>query len=418
MIPAEPRRRAALAFIFVTVALDIVALGIVIPVLPQLVLEFTRNTARAAEVVALFGAAWGLMQFVFSPLLGALSDRHGRRPVILLSNFGLAFDYALMALAPTLGWLFVGRLISGITAASISTAFAYVADVTAPEKRAGAFGVLGAAFGLGFVIGPALGGLLGGVDSRLPFWVAGGLSLVNALYGLFVLPESLPRERRAAFSWRRANPLGAFKLLRSHRELLGLAGINFVDYLAHGVLPAVFVLYAGYRYDWRAQEVGLVLAGVGVCSAVVQAGLTGGAVKRFGERRTIQLGLFFGGLGFAIYGLAPDGWLFLLGVPVMALWGLSAPAIQGLMSARVHPSEQGQLQGANASVSSLTSVISPALFGFVFATTVGEGTPPAWAGAAFLLAAAMLFAAMPLAWRVTRRGPERHRAPTVVAPAP
>src|SRR6185369_8251368 len=215
-------RKATLTFIFILVALDVLALGIIIPVLPKLVEGFMDgDTARAAEVFGLFGSAWSLMQFFFMPLLGMLSDRFGRRPVILISCLGMGLDYFFMALAPSLVLLFIGRLISGITAASISTAFAYIADVTPPEKRAGAFGMVGAAFGLGFVIGPALGGVLGNVDPRLPFWVAGGMALLNAAYGLFVLPESLPPEKRAPMNWKRANPLGALKLLRSHPELFG-----------------------------------------------------------------------------------------------------------------------------------------------------------------------------------------------------
>ena len=233
------------------------------------------------------------MQFIFSPMQGALSDRFGRRPVILFSNFGLGFDYILMALAPTLAWLFVGRVIAGITAASISSSFAYIADVTPPEKRSARFGMLGAAFGTGFVIGPAVGGLLGGVDPRLPFWTAAVLSLVNALYGLFVLPESLPPERRAPLVWRKANPVGALKLLRAHPELSGLALVNFIAHLAHVVLPTTFVLYTGYRYGWDERAVGLALAAVGICLGGVQAGLIGPIVGRLGERLTLLIGLFF-----------------------------------------------------------------------------------------------------------------------------
>ena len=227
---AAAPRRAAVAFIFVTVVLDMLALGMIVPVLPKLVIQFLGgDTAHAARIYGLFGTVWALMQFVFAPLLGALSDRCGRRPIVLLSNFGMGLDYIVMALAPTLNWLFAGRVVSGITAASIPTAGAYIADVTPPEKRAAAFGLIGAAFGIGFVLGPALGGLLGAVNPRLPFWVAGGLSLANAMYGLFVLPESLPVERRAGFAWQRANPVGALNLLRSHPELFGLAAANLLS---------------------------------------------------------------------------------------------------------------------------------------------------------------------------------------------
>src|ERR1043166_2737012 len=248
--PPPKGRSAALAFIFVTVVLDVLAMGVIIPVLPKLVENFLKgDTARAAAIYGLFGTTWAAMQFVFAPVLGVLSDRYGRRRVILASNFGLGLDYIVMAIAPTLGWLFVGRIFSGITGASFTTAYAYIADVTPSEKRAASYGMLGAAFGLGFVLGPAFGGLLGGINPRLPFWVAAGLTLVNAMYGLFVLPESLPLDRRRPVNWKRANPIGSLKLLRSHHELFGLATVLFIFYLAHQVLPSVFVLYTSYRYE-------------------------------------------------------------------------------------------------------------------------------------------------------------------------
>jgi DHA1 family tetracycline resistance protein-like MFS transporter len=392
-------RRATLTFIFLLVAMDILAMGIIIPVLPKLVERFMGgDTAGAAEVYGLFGTGWGLMQFFFMPVLGMLSDRFGRRPVILISCLGLGLDYFVMALAPNLAWLFVGRLISGITAASISTAFAYIADVTPPEKRAGAFGIMGAAFGVGFVFGPALGGVLGGVDPRLPFWVAGTLALANAAYGWFVLPESLPKDKRAPFAWKRANPLGSLKLLRSHPELFGLAAVLFLMNLAHVVLPSVAVLYMGYRYGWGELAVGLVLAGVGVCAMIVQGGLVRKVVPRIGERKALALGLCFGALGFFIYGLAPVGWMFLVAVPVMSIWGFAGPSAQALMTRHVGPSEQGQLQGATASLTSLAGLFGPALFTQTFAASI-----LVLPGAPFLLAGALLVAAMILGWRVTRQ---------------
>ena len=383
--------------------LDVLALGIIIPVLPRLVEDFLHgNTARAAEVYGLFGTTWAFMQFICSPILGAVSDRFGRRPVVLASNFGLGFDYILTALAPNLSWLFIARVISGITGASFTTAFAYVADVTAPEKRAGAFGTLGAAWGLGFVLGPALGGVLGGVNPRLPFWVAAGLTLLNALYGLFVLPESLPRERRQPFSWRRANPVGSLKLLRRHHELLGLATVNFLYYLAHQVLPSVFVLYAGYRYGWTATTVGLTLAVVGIGNIVVQGGLVRTIVPRIGERRAMLTGLLFGTAGFVIYGLANAGWMIFAGVPVFAFIGLFGPASQGIMTRRVGPHEQGQLQGANSSIMGITGMIGPGLFTLTFASFIGQRSDWHLPGAPFLLAAALMIGAMILAARTTR----------------
>ena len=386
--------RAAVAFVLVTVMLDMLAMAIVIPVLPKLVLGFLGNdTAAAARVFGVFGTAWALMQFVFSPVQGALSDRFGRRPVILVSNFGLGLDYVLMALAPGLGLLFVGRVISGICAASVSTAGAYIADVSPPERRAAGFGLISVAFGVGFVVGPALGGVLGQFDPRLPFWVAAGLSLANGAYGLLVLPESLPRERRAPFAWRRANPVGALKLLRAYPGLPRLAAISFLYYLAHQALPAVFVLYGSYRYGWNARAVGLTLALAGACSAIVGGLLVRPVVRRFGERRSLLAGLAFGAAGFTIFGLAARGWMFCAGIPVMALWGFVGPALQSLMSRLVSPSEQGQLQGANSSVMGLTGLIGPGLFTTTLAYFIAPG---GWQlpGAPWLLAALLLIVAL------------------------
>jgi DHA1 family tetracycline resistance protein-like MFS transporter len=360
------------------------------------------DTPRAVEIFGFFGTVWALMQFVFSPVLGALSDRFGRRPVLLISMAGHGLDYVLMALAPSLAWLFIGRIISGITAASFSTAYAYIADVTEPEKRAGAFGMVGAAFGVGFVLGPAVGGLLGTLDPRLPFWVAAAFSLANAAYGYFVLPESLPRERRTAFSWARANPVGSLRLLAQHPGLLGMAGVAFLYQLAHEVLPSVTVLYTSYRYGWDNATMGLTLAAVGVASGIVQAGLIKPTVSRFGERTALIGGLLFGAAGFAIYGLATSGAQFWAGIPVMALWGLAGAASMGIMSRLVGASEQGQLQGANSSLTAVAGLFGPGLFTQAFARSIAPGEGWHLPGAPFILAASMLVAAAALAWWVTR----------------
>jgi DHA1 family tetracycline resistance protein-like MFS transporter len=403
-------RNAALVFIFITVVVDVLALGIIIPVLPKLVEGFMGgDTARAAEIYGVFGTVWALMQFIFSPVLGTLSDRFGRRPVILISCFGLGLDYILMALAPTLWWLFAGRVISGITAASYPTAGAYIADVTPPEKRAAGFGMIGAAWGVGFVMGPMLGGVLGDVNPRLPFWFAAGLTLLNALYGLFVLPESLAPGSRKAFSWRRANPSGSLVLLRSHPELLGLSSVNFTYFLAHQVLPSVFVLYTSFRYGWNARATGLTLAIIGVFNIIVQAGLVKRIVARFGEQRALLAGLLCGGAGYAIYGLAPVGIAFLGALPVFAFMGLVGPSAQGLMTRRVGPSEQGQLQGANSSIMGITGMIGPGLFTLTFASFIGTHRDWRLPGAPFLLAALLMAVALVLAWRVTGRRPEIKR---------
>ncbi len=399
-------RAATTIFIFITVALDVLALGVVIPVLPKLIEQFLGgDTARAAEINGGFATAWALMQFIFAPLLGALSDRYGRRPVILISCLGLGLDYLLMAVAPTLSWLFVGRVISGITAASFSTAGAYIVDVTPSEKRAAAFGMIGAAWGLGFIVGPAFGGLLGSISPRLPFWAAGVLALCNFCYGLFVLPESLPTEKRSTrFSWARANPVGALRLLRSHRELFGLAGVNGLYWFAHYALPATFVLYSGHRYGWDAQTIGFTLAGAGVANVIVQALLIRRVTAAIGERRMLMLGLAAGIAGFLIYGLAPSGPWFWAGLPVAALMGFFTPALQALMTRHVGAQEQGQLQGANGSIAAIVGLAAPGTFSFVFARGIDPGSGWNLPGAAMLLASITLLFALALAWRVTRAG--------------
>lgn len=395
-------RQAAVVFILITVMLDMLSFGIIIPVLPKIVEEFLGgDTAHAAEIYGLMGTAWALMQFVCSPIQGALSDRFGRRPVVLLSNIGLGLDFILMALAPNVAWLFVGRMISGMAASSFSTAGAYIADVTPPEKRAAGFGMMGAAFGLGFVLGPAVGGLLGAIDPRWPFWGAAGTSLVNACYGFFVLPESLPLEKRARFSWKRANPVGSLVLLRSHHELFGLATVGFLMNLAHVVLPSTAVLYLGYRYGWGPSAVGFTLAAVGCCAMIVQGVLVKPITARFGERRTLLTGLLCGAMGFAIYGLAPNPIIYCIGIPVMAFWGLAGPSTQGLMTRRVSPSEQGQLQGAIASLTGIAGLIGPSLFTQTFAAFIGPQADRHLPGAPFLLASLLLLLGMAVAWRVT-----------------
>jgi DHA1 family tetracycline resistance protein-like MFS transporter len=408
----EPRR-AALAFILVTVMLDMLAMSLVIPVLPRLVLSFMHHdTAAASRVIGVFGASWALMQFVFSPILGAASDRFGRRPVILISNFGLGFDYIIMALAPGIGVLFIGRLISGITAASMSTAQAYIADVSPPEKRASNYGLMSVAFGLGFILGPAIGGILGQIDPRLPFWVAAGLSLINAAYGIFVLPESLSSENRDQFSWRKANPLGSFELLTGTAGLLKLACVHFLFWLSRMALTSVFVLYGSYRYEWGIATIGLTFAGVGVCSIIVGGFMVKPVVARFGERMTMVMGLLCGCAGMLLMGIANTPMLFWLGLGVMSLIGLTAPSLQGLMTARIDERAQGQLQGALGSVAAVANMIGPLLFSFVFAQSI-SATPFFHAhipGGPFYLAAILLGAATMLAVSTPRAVSPRQAA--------
>ena len=391
------RRRAAIGFILVTALLDIVAMGLVIPVLPPLIEEFSGSTSRAGIWNGVLVALWALMQFVASPVIGSLSDRYGRRPVLLLSIAGMTADWVLMALAPDLWWLAVGRLIGGVTSSSFTTVYAYMSDITPPEQRSKAFGWIGAAFSAGFVLGPALGGVVGAISPRAPFWVAAAMSAIAFVYGWLILPESLPQDRRVPFSWRRANPFGALRLLRSHPELSGLATVNFLLYFAHHVFSAVFVLYAGHRYGWGALEVGLLLALVGVLDMGVQGLLVGPAVKRFGDWRTMIFGLAGGAVGVACMAFAANGWLFILAMLPNALWGLAMPTLQSLMTQRVSESEQGQLQGANNSVASIAGVISPVFFGWIYSLSVGQAAPLPFIGAAFLIASLILAGAGVLA---------------------
>ncbi len=414
-LPSEPRRRAAFAFIFVTVLIDILSFGIIIPVLPHLLEKLTGDIAHAAIWAGVISTMFAAIQFFSSPIQGALSDRFGRRPVILLSNLGLGIDFAVMALAPSLWLLFLGRAMSGMTAASFSTANAYIADVTPKEKRAATYGMLGAAFGIGFVIGPALGGFLGGIDIRLPFWLAAGLAVTNFCYGYFVLPESLPPERRSPrFDFKTAHPIGTLKFLARHRLVLGLALLVFLSQLAHYVLQSTFVLYTDFRYHWGPTQVGYVLALVGICSAFVQAWLTGRLSPRLGDRRLLIYGLLFGMLSMLMMGLATSWWLLVAAVPVMALWGMAEPATQSMLTQQIAPDEQGRLQGALSSLMALAGIFGPTLFTQIFAWSI-HSPQYKLPGAAFLVAGVLLGACMLWAWHLTRELRHQADAPHAVA---
>ena len=371
-VPVEGGGRAAFGFIFVSAVASAMSIGIMVPILPNLLKQFSGgDTAMAAEWNVIFAVAGGLMSFFAGPVLGLLSDRLGRRPVLLISLTGFGIDFLFMAFAPSLLWLFLGRLISGATSGIFSTANAYVADVTAPENRARAFGWMGSAFSFGFLAGPAIGGLLGNYNLRLPFMAAAALTLVNAFYGLLVLPESLPESRRAAsFHWRRANPLGSLRLLNSHHELLPLAGVGFLNQLANMVWPSVFVLYTGYRYHWTPGTTGFVMMGGSVLGIAVQSFLVGPAVKRFGERGCMLAGSGSAAMALCWYAFASSGVIYLIGMPISCLWGLLIPGLQGLMTRRVGAHEQGQLQGANQSLIGIASVVGPVLYGLSFAWAV------------------------------------------------
>lgn len=411
------KHQAAIGFIFITVLLDMMAFGIIAPILPKLITDFVHNNmALSSEYMGLFVTTWALMQFFFSPVLGMLSDRFGRRPVILLSNFGLGLDYLVMALAPTIGWLFLGRVLSGITSSSITTANAYITDVTPAEKRAKAFGIFGAAFGIGFVFGPALGGYLGSISPRLPFWISAAFSMSNFIYGLFVLPESLPPEhRQKQLNWKAANPAGSLQLLRSHRELFGLSVMNFLSYLAHEVYMTVYVLYVIYRYAWNEKQIGISLAIVGIASMIVSAGLVGPFVKKFGERTSLSIGLILGALGFALFGWAPSGQIFMIAIGINALWSLAGPPSQSLMTQHVSPSEQGKLQGALGSLRGVAMVIGPGMFSGVFALGLSHRNP--LPSIPWYLAASLLIAALIVAWiAIPKAARESDRQSTLSPP--
>jgi DHA1 family tetracycline resistance protein-like MFS transporter len=404
MQPLEPSRRtAATAFIFVTVMLDMLTFGMIGPVLPKLIASFVGgNMANAAVVIGVFATIWALMQFFMSPLLGMISDRVGRRPVILLSNAVSVIDFGIMALAPNLGWLFAGRVLSGMASANMTAASAYIADVTPPDKRAKAFGLLGSAFGLGFILGPAIGGLVGNINPRLAFWAAALCSLINTLYGLFVLPESLTRNRRTTrLEWARANPIGSLKLLRSHHELWGLTWVNFVGYLAHEIFPNIWVIFCIAVFGWSTGSIGLTLALVGILTALNQATMVGPVVAKFGDRRVMLASLALATVGCALMGTA-NGIIFLLAIVIICLPMYNATS-QSMMTRHVSASEQGELQGALGSLRGISMLIGPGLFTFVFAQFIGPWRTLRIPGAPWYLAAVMYAGALVLAWRVTTR---------------
>ncbi len=398
--PVTPRpRRAVLAFILLIAFLDIMAMSIVIPVLPELIKQMTGSSEAAGWWNGVFVALWAGMQLVSSPIIGSLSDRYGRRPVLLLSIAGLGLDFMLMALAPSLWWLAVARMISGVTSSSFTTTFAYMADITAPEDRARGFGLIGAAFSGGFIIGPALGGLLAEISLHAPFWAAAGLCALTFVYGLFVVPESLSPDKRMAFSWRRASPFGALRLLGSQPDLPRLSMVNFLLFFAHHVFSVAFVLYAGDRFGWSSLEIGLLLAMAGALDMAVQGVAVGPVVSRLGDRRTMILGLLGGAIALILMGLSRTPELFIAATVLNATWGLAMPTIQSLMTRHVSESQQGQLQGANNSVASIAGVISPLVFGAVYATSSGPDALLPGIGTAFVLAGLILAAGALIGWR-------------------
>ncbi len=404
MNPAAPTRKPALGFIFVTVVMAVLGFGLLIPVLPGLVTQFRGNdVAAGAHSYGVLIGVYALMQFIGSPILGSLSDRFGRRKVILIALAGASIDYVLMAWAPSLAWLFVARMISGMTGGVLATANAYVADVTAPEKRAHAYGLIGAAFGLGFVVGPLLGGWLGHYDLRLPFWGAAICAGLNWFYGFFVLPESLAPENRRAFSWKRANPVGSLIALKRFPAVLGLAEAYFMLALAQQMLFSIWALYTGHRYNWGPREVGFSLTVVGVMSAVVQAGLAKRIIGRLGDTRGVVVGLMLSMLAQTLYGLAPQGWMIYAIILVGSLAGIAGPAMQSYITKHVPPNEQGAVQGIFAGLMSFAGIPAPLFSTWSFGWVIAHREIIDLPGLPFFEAAAVVGLALVLAVRSFRR---------------
>jgi len=400
---APAKRKPALGFIFVTLVLLVLGFGIIIPVLPKLIVSFEGGSfAEGSSSYGWLVSVFAVMQFIASPVLGSLSDRFGRRKIILLALAGSAVDYVIMGLAPSLAWLFVARMISGMTAGALATCNAYIADVTPPEKRAQGFGLVGAAFGLGFVVGPAIGGLLGQISIRLPFFVAAACVGTNWLYGAFVLPESLPPELRRPFSWGRANPVGSLLALRRFRGVFDLALMHFIFMFGNSMLQSIWVLYTAYRYNWTTFEVGLSLTFMGVMAVVVQGGLVRRIIGWTGERRGLVIGLVIAAFTMAAYGAATKGWMIYVLVVVSAWGGITGPSAQALITKHVPGNEQGAVQGSLSGLTSLANVFAPPISAWSFAACIGDGARWHVPGIAFYEATLLMLVALALALRSFR----------------
>jgi DHA1 family tetracycline resistance protein-like MFS transporter len=384
------KRSPAIGFIFVTLLIDVIGLGIIIPVMPKLIHELTGDSiSEAARDGGWLLVTYSLVQFLFAPLIGSISDQYGRRPVLLASLFGFGVDYLFLAFAPTLAWLYVGRVIAGIMGASFTTGAAYIADVSTPEKRAQNFGLIGAAFGLGFIIGPVMGGLLGQFGSRVPFMAAAGLSFVNWLYGYFILPESLKPENRRKFEWARANPLGAFMNLTRYPVIFGLIGALTLVYLAMHAVQSNWSFYVIEKFGWGEAQIGYSLGAIGLMSAIVQGYLIRLIIPKLGQNRGVYIGLLLYAIGFTLFAFASEGWMmYIFMIPYM-LGGIAGPSLQGIISTQVGANEQGEVQGALTSLQSLTSIFGPLIMSQLFASFTGASAPVNFPGAPMLLAAVL-----------------------------
>ena len=399
-------RKAAIGFIFITLLVDVMGWGLIIPVMPTLISELKGIPVNEASAEgAWLISVYAMVQFVFAPMIGNLSDRYGRRPVLLMSLLGFGIDYLFLALAPTYGLLFVGRVIAGFTGASFTTASAYIADISTPETRAKNFGMIGAAFGLGFIIGPALGGLLAGLGTRAPFYAAACLCLLNAMYGYFVLPESLDRAHRRKFEWKRANPFGSLQFLRNTPGIAGLAFCFFLIYLAAQAVQGNWSFYTVYRFQWNETMVGISLAAVGVLVGAVQGGLTRVINPRIGDEKSVYLGLLLYSLGLTLFAFATQGWMMFLFLVPYCLGGIAGPSIQSILAGHVPPNKQGELQGALTSLMSLTTIIGPPIMNNLFKYFSTSAAPFYFPGIFFMLGALFMLMSVFIAW--TTLGRER-----------
>lgn len=413
------RRQAALGFIFVTLLIDVIGLGIIIPVLPKLIEELIGGTISEASV---YGGwlmfAFSFTQFLFSPVLGNLSDKYGRRPVLLISLFGFGLDYLFLGFAPTIAWLFVGRVIAGITGASFTTASAYIADISTPEKRAQNFGMIGAAFGLGFILGPLIGGLLGDFGPRVPFFAAAGLTFLNWLYGYFILPESLPKEKRREFEWKRANPAGSLMHLNKYPVIAGLIVSLILIYIAAHATQSTWPYYTMEKFKWDEKMVGISLAVVGLLVAIVQGGLIRFINPKLGAKRSVYVGLLLYAVGFVLFGFASESWMMFVFLVPYCLGGIAGPALQGIISNQVPDTEQGELQGALSSLMSVTSIVGPPLMTFLFAHYTDQKGTLYFPGAPFIMAAILTVVSLLLAMRsLSSYTPPSTDKPTETIPA-
>jgi DHA1 family tetracycline resistance protein-like MFS transporter len=403
-VPSKSKKQAALGFIFITLLIDVTGLGIIIPVLPKLIENLIHgDLSQASRYAGLLTLAYAVMQFLFAPVLGNLSDKYGRRPVLLGSLLGFGIDYLFMAFAPSIAWLFLGRAVAGITGASFTTASAYIADVSTPEKRAQNFGMIGVAFGLGFIIGPVIGGILGKYNTHLPFLAAAGLALLNALYGYFVLPESLDKAHRRPFELKRANPLGSLLQLNKYPAVLGLAVSLFLIYFAAQSVQSVWTFYTMSKFNWNEAWVGYSLGFVGLTVAAVQGGLIRVAIPKLGQQRSIWIGLLFYALGLILFAFATKGWMMFAFMVPYALGGIAGPALQGIMTEQVPANEQGELQGALTSLASLSSIFGPWLMTYLFYKFTQPGAPVHLPGAPFILGAVLMLISALLAVKSFKR---------------